>query len=511
MPTATTTPASTQYDQLRAHLREAATLGKIGSLLNWDQEVMMPRKGGPFRAEQAALIARLAHDRITDPRVGDLLEACESDTNLTADDRAAACLREIRRDYDKATKLPGELVSEMSETFSNAVDLWRVARADSDFNAMKPVYEKVVSLNRRKAECLGAPAGGELYDALLDEFEPGMTGAQVERAFAPLRDRLTSLIDAVTDQKTAPDDAIDRVPVPLQKQIDFVSFVADRVGYDFEAGRLDISTHPFSETIGIGDSRITSRFNDANISDPVATTLHEAGHGIYEQGLPRETDFGTPLAQACSLGIHESQSRMYENQVGRSRAFWAWLLPEMVRQLGPEFEQITVDQAYASVNTVKPHFIRVESDEATYNLHIMLRFDIERALIRGDLAVADLPGVWNERMKKDLGLTVPDDRLGVLQDIHWPMGAIGYFPTYTLGNLYAAQFWNTINTAIPDLTAQIERGEFTPLLSWLRENVHEHGRRYTAPELCERITGKALSHEPLCDYLDGKFGPLYGL
>ena len=506
-----TTATITAYDELKSLLRESATRGSVGSLLNWDQETQMPPKGGAFRGEQAALIARLAHERLTDRRVGELLGACESDPELNASEQIRASLREIRRDYNIATKLPSELVTEMSQTFCHGVEAWRVARGKNDFASMKPLYTKIVELNRRKAECLGAPKGGELYDALLDEYEPGMTSAQIEVIFKPLRERLTPLIAAIAGSGIKPDESVNKVPAPLEKQIRFVEFVARSVGYDFESGRLDISTHPFSETIGIGDSRITSRFSDAHVTDPVATTLHEAGHGMYEQGLPRAEHFGTPLAEACSLGIHESQSRMWENQVGRGRAFWAWLTPHMKKMLGPGFDAITAEQAYACVNAVRPNFIRVESDEATYNLHIMLRFDIERALIRGDLSVDDLPGAWNERIKSDLGLTVKEDRLGVLQDIHWPMGAIGYFPTYTLGNLYAAQFWVKINEVFPGLDSMLTKGEFAPLLGWLRENIHAHGRRYPAPELCKRITGKALSHEPLCEYLEAKFGPLYGL
>ncbi len=506
-----TTATATAYDELKTLLRDSATLSSVGSLLNWDQETQMPPKGGAFRGEQAALIAKLAHERLTDQRVGELLGACEADPELQADAQISACLREIRRDYDIATKLPTSLVTEMSSAFSTGVEAWRVARGKNDFESMKPIYKKVVELNRRKAECLGAPEGGELYDALLDEYEPGMLSAEIEAIFKPLRERLTPLIAAIGASGKTPDDAVNKVPAPLDKQMKFCEFVASSVGYDMEAGRLDISTHPFSETIGIGDSRITSRFNEANIADPVATTLHEAGHGMYEQGLPRSTHFGTPLAEACSLGIHESQSRMWENQVGRGLAFWQWLTPLMKDLLGPEFGKFSPEEVYACVNGAKPHFIRVESDESTYNLHIMMRFDLERALIRGDLSVDDLPGAWNERMKSDLGLTVPEDRLGVMQDIHWPMGAIGYFPTYTLGNLYAAQFWVTIREVFPDLDAMLARGEFAPLLTWLRENIHEHGRRYSAPELCQRITGKPLSHEPLCDYLEAKFGPLYGI
>jgi carboxypeptidase Taq len=472
---------------------------------------MMPPRAAPFRAEEMALVARLEHERFTDPRIGDLLSACEADASLAADERACANLREIRRDYERAQKLPTDLVTELTRTCSEALEAWREARRASDFPSFRPWLERVVALTVRKAECYGAPPGGELYDALLDEYEPGMTAVEVERIFGPLRAALTPFIAELVRSPRKPDSAPHQVKLPVSTQREFSHFVAERIGFDFSAGRLDVSTHPFTEGLAPGDTRITSRYAEDHVTDALGSTMHEAGHALYEQGLPKEALHGQPLAQAAGLGIHESQSRMWENQVGRSRAFWEWALPEAKRFFGALLAQFSVDQFYASVNRVAPSLIRVEADEATYNLHVMLRFDLERALVRGDLRVADLPGAWNRRIETDLGLAVPDDRRGCLQDIHWSSGAIGYFPTYTLGTLYAAQFWEAIRATIPDLDARMARGEFAALLAWLRENIHAHGRRHRAPELCRRLTGAPLGHAAMMRHLEGKLRPIYGI
>jgi carboxypeptidase Taq len=298
------------------------------------------------------------------------------------------------------------------------------------------------------------------------------------------------------------------IPLDIPRQMAFSRGVVERMGFDFGAGRLDVSTHPFCEGAGPGDTRLTTRYEAGQMLSALHGTMHETGHGLYEQGLPKDRRFGQPLAEAASMGIHESQSRMWENFVGRGRPFWEWALPELQRQVNdPAVARLDVDTVFRGLNEVEPNLIRIESDEATYNLHIMLRFDLERAMLRGDLSVADLPGVWNERIRADLGLEVPSAREGVLQDIH----AIGYFPTYTLGNLYAAQLWDALHADLPDLDDQLRRGELGGLLGWLRSHVHVHGRRYTAPELCQRATGRPLSHEPLLRYLEGKLRPVYGL
>ncbi|MDP9349212.1 MAG: carboxypeptidase M32, partial [Gemmatimonadota bacterium] len=359
--------------------------------------------------------------------------------------------------------------------------------------------------------CYGVPTGGDRYDALLDEFEPGMTAAEVERTFSALRAGLTPLIAEVAASGRTPEMRLARIGVPRERQVELNRRVLERIGFDFSAGRLDVSTHPFCDGVGPGDTRLTTRYRGEGFMEALASTLHEGGHALYEQGLPKETLFGQPLAEAASLGIHESQSRMWENMVGRSRPFWEWALPEVRGAFGGELEDVSLDEVYAFMNTVAPGLIRVEADEATYNLHVMLRFDLERALLSGDLPVADLPGAWNERMRADLGVEVPDDARGALQDIHWSMGALGYFPTYTLGNLYAAQLWEIIRAELPGLDDAFRRGEFQPLLEWLREKVHRHGRRFTAPELCARVTGRPLSPEPLLRYLEGKLRSLYGI
>ncbi len=501
---------SKPYDELLGLLREAAVLDSVRSLLGWDQETEMPPKAAPFRAEQLSMVATLAHKRFTDPRIGDLIGECESDSNLTSDDEAAANLREIRRSYDRATKLPPELVAEITKLDSEGLHVWKEARLQSDFEMFRPILEKQFEINRRKAECYGAPQGGELYDALIEDFEPGMSAKAIDEIFTPLRADLAAIISELRPKAKQ----IEGTPAAFGASVDlqrkFVKFIAESVGYDFKAGAIAVSTHPFSETIGVHDSRITTRYEEENWPVAVATTLHEAGHSMYEQGL-RPEKFGQPLGQYLSLGIHESQSRMWENQVGRSRAFWSWALPKAQAHFDGPIKSFSLDDMVKAVNSIRPSFIRVESDEATYNFHIMLRFDIEKMVMREELKPADIPALWKERIKADLGIDVPDDRHGCLQDIHWAMGSVGYFPTYTLGNLYCAQMWETINEQIPDLDEQTSRGEFTQLLSWLRTNVHTHGRRYTAPKLCERITGRPLSHKPLVAYLDAKLREIYGL
>lgn len=505
-------PGATPYNQLMREMREIATLGSVGAMLGWDQEVMMPNKAASLRGEQAALLSSLVHERRTRPELGELIAVCQVDTALMADPLAAANLRGLQVDFDRATRLPVALVRETAETTSLAMHTWREARERSDFDAFAPWLEKLMELNRRTAEHLGVPPGGELYDALLDSYEPGMRAAELDGIFGELRAGLVPLIRELAESGGAPDTEWMNIPLSIARQEAFNRGVVERMGFDFEAGRLDVSTHPFCESAGPGDTRLTTRYEEGQFLSALHSTMHEVGHGLYEQGLPKAERFGQPLAEAASMGIHESQSRMWENLVGRGLPFWEWALPELQAQAGSEaLSGLTPATLYRGLNRVEPNLIRIESDEATYNLHIMLRFDLERAMLRGDLAVRDLPGAWNERIQSDLGLTVPDDARGCMQDIHWSMGAVGYFPTYTLGNLYAAQLWEAINAALPDLDDQVRRGEFGPLLGWLRQNVHAHGRRYTAPELCQRATGRPLSPAPLLGYLRGKLRPVYGL
>jgi carboxypeptidase Taq len=502
---------SAAFEELCSLSRTAATLGSVAAGLAWDQETYMPPAAAEARSDQMALLAGLIHERRTDPKIGELISACESDATLMGDDVVAADIREFRRDYDLATKLPGDLVSELAKVGSQSQEAWKKAKTANDFAAFAPWLEKMMVLSRRKAECYGVPAGGELYDALLNEYEPGATAAQIEAVFGPLRKRLAAFIADIADKGTPPDITPLGVEVDPARQHEFGQFVLNAMGFDLNAGRLDTTTHPFCEGAAPGDTRLTTRYHKNKFTDALYSTMHEGGHGIYEQGIPKAEYFGRPHGEAISLGIHESQSRMWENCVGRSKEFWIWAMPHARRILGPAMEAFTPEQMYRAVNTATPSLIRVEADESTYNLHIMLRFEIERALISGSLAVNDLPGAWNERFKEYLGIVPPDDARGCLQDVHWSFGLVGYFPTYCLGNLYAAQLWETIQEQIPDLSQRITDGDFAPLKSWLNKNIHAHGRQYRAGELCEKVTGKPLSADPLMRYLEGRIRPIYGI
>jgi len=502
--------SQTPYDELCSLTRQIATLESVSRLVAWDQETYMPAGAAGARARQMAMLAGIVHERKTAPRMGELIQACEEDPDVTGDPLRTACVREMRRDYELATKLPGELVAELARVGSEAQQVWKRARTESDFALFRPSLETMVALTRQKAECYGW-GDGEPYDALINEYEPETTARQIEAIFTPLRDRLSAFIAEVRDNGTPPDTSPLDVQIPADRQHALGLFILKSIGFDLQCGRLDTTTHPFCEGLAPGDTRLTTRYHEERFTDALYGTMHEAGHGIYEQGLPKGSHFGTPLGEAISLGIHESQSRMWENFVGRSRAFWTWALPHAREYLGSPIEPFSTGQLTAAVNTASPSLIRVEADEATYNLHIMVRFEIERALISGDLPPADVPGAWNERYKSFLGVDVPDDRRGCLQDVHWAFGLIGYFPTYCLGNLYAAQFWETIRSQIPDLDTQIARGRFDALRIWLNENIHAHGRRYRAGELCERVTGKPLGPDPLLRHLESRIRPAYGL
>ena len=503
----TTTP----YEGLIGLAREAALLGSTASLLNWDQQTMMPPGGLAYRSRQLACLASLRHGVMTDPRLGEHLAGCESDQALMADPTgpAAVNVRELRRLHDRQRKLPRSLVEELARTTSLAQHEWAEARRDSDFARFRPLLEEVVALLRHKAQCLGWPADGEPWDALAEDYEPGCTAAAVEAIFGPLRERLQGLLGELMAGSTRPSDALNELKLPIEKQQKFVRFVAAQIGFDFSRGRLDCSAHPFCSGTHCNDVRMTTRFQQTMVCEALGSTMHETGHGIYEQGLPAE-NIGTPMGESVSLGIHESQSRMWENQVGRSRAFWSWCHPKLAEFFGAAVESLSLDDVYGGANIVRPGFIRVEADEVTYNLHVMARFDIERVLIRGDLKVSEIPGAWNDAYREYLGLEVPDDRRGCLQDIHWSSGSIGYFPTYTLGNLYAAQLFDKAAADIDGLFEQFARGEFAALKAWLNEHIHSQGQRYRAADLCRHVTGKPLSAEPLMRYLEGKLRPLYG-
>ena len=503
----TTLPA---YDQMLETSREIRLLGSIDSLLGWDQETMMPKGGAEYRARQLALLARLRHEQFTSQRMGELIAECESEFNTDEDTMEAANIRHLRHDYDRMVKLPGSLVEEIASTASQAQRVWMEAREKNDFEGFRPMLEKTVELCRRKAECFGWAEGGEPWDALAEDYEPGCTAAGVAEVFDPLRARLRTLVSEIREATVKPDSRLDEIPLSRDEQMAFCRFVCEQLGFDFNRGRLDVSTHPFCGGSHCDDVRMTTRFHECMLTDALGSTMHEAGHGIYEQGLKFEY-VGTPMGNSVSLGIHESQSRMWENQVGRSVAFWEWCAPKLEQFFGEAVRGISPQIAYETINRVQTGLIRVEADEATYNMHIMIRFELERALLNGDLQVGDLPGEWNRMYKEYLGVDVPDDRRGCLQDIHWSMGALGYFPTYTLGNLYCAQFFEAAQAAMPGLDDDFRNGRFDRLRTWLNEQIHQHGERYSPEELCRRVTGKELSSEPLMRHLEGKYRALYHL
>ncbi len=497
------------YQELIKRVKEYNLLASCGSVLAWDERTYMPRKGSAHRAEQMALIARMAHEMATAPEIGRLLEEVgKSDLVRDQESAAAVNVREIRRNYDRAVKLPKELVEELARVTTRAQQVWQEARQANQFSTFQPWLEKIVKLKRQEAQAIGYQ--GAPYDALLDEYEPGATTTEITRAFAALREDLVPLAGAISSSGRKPArDILEReYPVDLQEK--FGQSAAAALGFDFDSGRLDVTTHPFCSGFGPGDTRITTRYNPRFFNEAFFGILHEAGHGIYDQGLDAE-HYGTPLGSAVSLGIHESQSRMWENQVGRSRPFWEHFFPQAQRLFDSALHDVSLDNFVFAVNDVRPSLIRVEADEATYNMHIILRFEMEQALVNGDLKPADVPGVWNEKFKKSFNLSPPSDALGCLQDIHWSMGGIGYFPTYTLGNLYAAQFMEQARVDLGDLDGDFRRGEFQRLKGWLNEKIHRPGQRYRAADLCQRVTGKPLSHKPLLNYLRKKYAPLYGI
>jgi carboxypeptidase Taq len=500
--------AKEAYDWLRQHSLETAHLSSLGRLLGWDQRTMIPPKGQNHRHAQFAVLAKWIHQRATDPRVGEMLAAVEG-TDLVRDPLAAEAVnvREWRRDYDRATKIPQDLAVALAQAASEGETAWERTRPESDWQTFQPYLARLVDLKRQEAEALGY--AGEPYDALLDDYEPGETAAGLAPLLAELRDALIRLLEAIQGSSRRPDRELLRRHFPRADQERFARRAAEGIGYDFQAGRLDPTAHPFSTSIGPGDARITTRYDENSFSMAFFGVLHEAGHALYNQGLPAE-HWGSPRGRTVSLGIHESQSRLWENLVGRSLGFWRYFYPE-AQQTFAALQGAPLEDFHRAINEVRPDLIRTEADEVTYNLHILLRFELERALVRGDLQVADLPGAWNDKMRAFLGLAPPDHSQGVMQDVHWSAGHLGYFPTYTLGNLYAAQFFARAARDLGDLEADFVRGDFAPLLNWLREKIHTQGNRYRARELVQAVTGEAPNPAYLIGYLTEKFGALYDL
>ncbi len=493
--------------RLREHLATIKSLNDTAALLGWDQRTYMPPGGAQSRGEQLATLNRLAHEMLTSPKTGELLAAINVD-DLPPDSDDARLVAVVSLDYARAQKLPSEFVARFARIRPPANQAWQQARANNDWDAFAPHLQTVLELSREQAELLGYSE--HIYDALLDQYERGLTTAQMTAVFDELKAGTVPLVKAIAAQNSAERDACLHGDYPEERQEQFGKYVTERFGYDWSRGRQDRTVHPFCTNFGRNDVRITTRFNPDWLSPALFGTLHETGHALYEQGIKPELS-RTPLERGASLGIHESQSRLWENLVGRSHAFWSFFYPKLQETFPARLGGVDLDTFYRAVNTVHPSFIRVEADEVTYNLHILLRFELEMALLTGDLQVADLPAAWNEKMDAYLGVTPPTNTLGLLQDVHWSNGTLGYFPTYTLGNVLSVQFFDQALKEHPQIIDEMGQGQFATLLGWLQSNIYQHGRKFLPNELVRRVTGRPIDTSPYLRYLREKFGALYNL
>jgi len=488
--------------QLRERLGQIHDLSRAASLLGWDERTMMPAGGAPARAEVQATLARLRHELFSAPETGELLELAreELDEDADPDSIEAALVRVVARDYEKAKRVPAELRAEMAHAASTAERIWVEAKERSDFVLLRPHLERNIELARRFADCYEGFDGFEHpYDPLLDEYEPGLGTPRMQQLLGELREGLLPLVAEARGRRPA-DDSCLRGDFPVEAQRGLLGELLGELPLPPDGWRLDPTEHPFATGISLGDVRLTTRYDPANLSVALFSTLHEAGHGLYEANVDPALA-RTPLAKPRSLGLHESQSRLWENWVGRSRPYLQHLGPQLRRVFPGRFDEVSIERLVEAANRIEPSLIRIEADELTYNLHILIRFELELELFGGGLNVAELAAAWNQRYRDYLGLEVPDDAHGVLQDVHWPGGAFGYFPTYSLGNLIAAQLWQAARRELPQLEAEIAAGELSPLGEWLRERVHFFGRRLEPPEILERAGCGELSVEPLLSHL----------
>jgi carboxypeptidase Taq len=496
---------SEAWDELEKRIQEIEDIGLAIKLSHWDQEVMMPEKGGPARARSLATLQAISHDRLIDPEVGRLLEELAADDSLDATKKAS--VRILKRDYDKATKVPERLVRELAELEATAYQVWTKARPANDFAMLEPHLSKMIALKKEQADAVGWE--DERYNALLDDFEPGMTAKEVEVMFEELAGSLRPVVDRIIEA-AGPRPAFLGRSFDTAKQEEFCQWMVADLGFDTDGGRLDTSPHPFTMPVGPGDVRQTTRTAAGELMMSIYAGIHETGHAIYEQHLPAGM-LGLPVGQVPSLGMHESQSRLWENQVGRSSAYCGYLLPHLAKRFPEELGGVDADEFYRGANHPSRSLIRVSADEVTYNLHVALRFELELALFRDELAAKDLPGAWNEAMQKWLGVIPPDDSDGVLQDMHWSIGALGYFPTYTLGTLYAAAFFDKAERSLGGLDQDLAAGDTSRLLGWLKENIYDRAYLYPAKDLGEKVLGEPLSARPFIDYLTNKYSEMLSL
>jgi carboxypeptidase Taq len=495
-------------DELKARLLEVEDLKAAASLLRWDQMTYMPPGGGMARGRQMATLSRLAHEKFTDAAVGRLLDRLEKETALPADSDEAALIHVTRRLYEQSVRVPTALVVEFEEHIAATYRAWTVAKPANDFPAVRPLLEKTLDLSRAWANCF--PGYASIADPLIELDDYGLKASGVREVLGALRARLVPLMRAITSRPRA-DVACLRQYAPAEAQLAFGVKVVEACGYDFARGRLDLTAHPFTTKFSLGDVRITTRVSETDVLDAVFTMLHECGHALYQQGIRSELD-GTPLATIASFSVDESQSRLWENLVGRSQEFWQHFYPRLQQALPRQFTGVDIDTFYRAINCVEPSLVRGSADEVTYNLHVILRFDLELDLLEGRLAIADLPRAWRERFEADFGIPVPDDRDGVLQDVHWYAGRIGgAFHGYTLGNVMSAQFFAAALAAHPGIRSEMASGRFGTLHGWLRDNLYQDGAKFTGGEALRRATGMDISIAPYLEYLWRKYQPLYGL
>lgn len=500
---------NSQFADLKTRLTEIADLNKINAVLNWDQQTMMSPKGAAVRAEQMATIGKIAHSQFTSAEIGKLLDDLrEYEKSLPYDSDDASLIRVARQDYEKQKAVPTELRVEMTRVAGLARNAWVEARKQSDFKLFLPHLEKTFELKRRYVDCF--KPYDHVYDPLLDDFERGMKTAEVKTIFDALKKDLIPLIAQIRERIDAVSDECLHGKFPIDRQRKFALNVIEYFGFRADSWRLDPTVHPFASNSGINDIRITTRYYEDFINPSLFGSMHECGHGLYENGVAPELE-RTILARGASSSLHESQSRMWENLVGRSRAFWKFFYPKIQATFPEQFLRVDTETFYRAVNKVQPSFIRVEADEATYGLHIIVRFELEQEIMEGKLALKDVPEAWNARMKQYLGVDVPNDAQGCLQDVHWSAGLVGYFPTYQLGNIIASQIWEKVLADMPDLYAQFERGEFMKLREWLREKLHRHGRKFTPKETLARVVGGSIDVAPYIRYLKSKFSEIYNI
>ncbi|MGH7742451.1 MAG: carboxypeptidase M32 [Candidatus Eiseniibacteriota bacterium] len=497
------------FEALKRRWLEINDLSMAGALLRWDQTTYMPPGGSPARARQLATLGRLAHEKLADAETGKLIERLESENqNRPYDSDEAALLRVARREFEQASRVPASFISELSEHAAATYQVWTEARPANDFKRVRPLLERTLDLSRRYS---GYFTGWKsIADPLIDTSDYGMKAAEIGELFGRLRERLVPLVRAITGRPPA-DDSCLRHTIPAERQLAFGLEVIRKFGYDFNRGRQDLTHHPFMTKFSLGDVRITTRVRESDFTDSLFSTLHECGHALYEQGIRMELE-GTPLANGTSSGVHESQSRLWENLVGRGLPFWRHSYAAIQAAFPEALGRVALETFYAAINKVERTLIRTDSDEVTYNLHVMLRFGLELDLLEGRLSIADLPEAWRSRFQQDIGVAVPDDRNGVLQDVHWFAGPIGgVFQGYTLGNVLSAQFFAAARRAHPALEREIEAGEFRTLREWMSDNIYQHGSKFTAAEIVQRATGQPMSIEPYMEYLWNKYQPLYDL